>query len=98
MNCVTNFTDIKEQRQLCCEPTCQKNTEEEDKDIQREVIAGESNQVCFVCLFVYDYKGGRQISGFSAGLGQSKNHPRCERNGNLQTGSFPSVLKRQTDL
>ena len=26
MNCVRSFTDQKEQKQLCCEPTCQKDT------------------------------------------------------------------------
>jgi hypothetical protein len=28
-----NFTDLREQRQLCCEPTCQKDTKEEDGEI-----------------------------------------------------------------
>jgi hypothetical protein len=28
-----DFTNLKEQKQLHCEPTCQKDTQEEDKEI-----------------------------------------------------------------
>jgi hypothetical protein len=33
MNYMRGFTDLKEQRQLHCEPACQKSTKEGDKEI-----------------------------------------------------------------
>jgi hypothetical protein len=33
MNCIRGFTDLKEQRQLCYEPACEKDIKEGDKEI-----------------------------------------------------------------
>ena len=33
MNYMSGFPNLKEQKQLCCEPPCQDDTKEGDKDI-----------------------------------------------------------------
>lgn len=38
MNYLRGFMNVKEQKQLCCEQTCQKITKEGDKEIQGMVI------------------------------------------------------------
>jgi hypothetical protein len=39
--------NLKEQKQLHCEPTCQKDTREGEKDLG----SGDPTQLSFVCLF-----------------------------------------------
>ena len=75
MSDIRNFTDLKEQRQLYYEPSCQKDTKEDGKEIQGVVIKGQ-DPTPLSFLFVL-YKG-RQIPEFKfkwtvtgAGPGQS---------------------------
>ena len=51
MHCMRDFKDLKEQKQLCCEPPCQKDTKEGDTESQGVVIDGDPTQLSFiVCL------------------------------------------------
>jgi hypothetical protein len=41
MNCIKSFTDLKEQRQLHCEPACQKDTKTSRFLSSRKVSLGQ---------------------------------------------------------
>ena len=64
MNCIRSFTDLREQRQLCYDPACQKDAKEGDKAIQGVVIA-EQDPTQLSLLFVLT-KAGRFLSSRSA--------------------------------
>ena len=49
MNYTGTFRDLKKQRELQYEPTCQKDTKKGDKEIQGVVIPGDVTQLSFVC-------------------------------------------------
>ena len=67
MHCMRDFKDLKEQKQLCCEPPCQKDTKEGDTEIWGVVIERlEPIQLRF--LFV---PTRADIPEFKVSLGQS---------------------------
>ena len=61
MNYMRGFMNLKEQKQLCCEPTCQKITKEGDKEIQGVVIERDPTQPSF--LFMLTKADGFLSSG-----------------------------------
>ena len=84
---MSGFRNVKNQKQLNSEPTCQECTKEGEKDIQGMVIT-EDHPAKF---FVYAYQG-KQISALRICLGQRRIRPRCGRNDNFKTGSHPASL------
>jgi hypothetical protein len=54
VNSMRGFMNLNEQKQLCCEPTCLKDTKEGDKEIYRVVITGDPTHLSFlfVCLYL----------------------------------------------
>ena len=90
MNYMGSFTDLKEEKQLCCVPTCQEDTKEGEKEIQGVVTTGDPTQILFVVV-IYAFKG-RQIPEFTVSLGKIMVRPKCDRNGNFRTGSHRSSL------
>lgn len=89
MNYMRGFMNIKEQKQLCHEPSSQTIAKEEEREIQGAVITGDSTQLRF---FVYANKG-RQIPEFRISLGQSKVRLSCGRNAKFRAGSHPTSLQ-----
>jgi hypothetical protein len=52
VNCIGSFTDLKEQRQLHYEPSCQEDAKEGDKDFGNDDPRARSHPAkFFVCLF-----------------------------------------------
>lgn len=93
MNYMGGFMNLKEQKKLQCEPMCQKNMKERDKESQGEETAEGPSQLSL--LFMLTKADGFLSSGVS--LGQSKFMPSHGGNGNFQAGSYstslPSELK-----
>ena len=79
---------LKEQKQLSCEPTCQKTTKKGDKEIQGVVITGDLTQIV-----VYAYKG-RWISEFKVSLGQREVRPGSGGDDYFRAANLPSVLNQ----
>lgn len=50
MNCMRHFIDLKEQRLLLYEPTCQTDTEEGEREMQGVVNIGEPTQINYLCF------------------------------------------------
>jgi hypothetical protein len=67
MNCMRCFTDLKEQRQLHCEPACQKDIKEGDRDLGSGDHRARSHSAKFIVCTHKD----RQIPEFKVSLGQS---------------------------
>lgn len=86
MNCMRGFTDLKEQKQLRCEPTCQKDIEEAVKEIQGVLIARGGHPAKFVLT-----KVDKVLSSGWAWNRARLVRPWCGRNGNFQTG-YPTSL------
>ena len=87
MTCMRGFMDLKEQRQLHCEPASQKDIKEGDKEIQGVVITGQDPTKFIICF----YKA-RQIPEFKVSLRQSQFGRRHGVSGNFRMGSHPAIL------
>ena len=69
MNYMRGFTNLREGKQMLCEPLYQKMTKEGDKNIQEVMTSKDPIQLSY---FVYSQaQAGRWIPGFGVNLGQS---------------------------